>query len=87
MVRNWKGKSLAQPVSMLLFGSHACCCLRTFVQFLHGDISFIFKKKQDSISGDYQPIRTSLAVQAPVSVADVLAARTGKHDVRTLIQV
>ncbi|CAB3980219.1 FAM98A [Paramuricea clavata] len=34
------------------------------------------KKKQDAISSDFQPIRTSLEVQAPVSIADVLAART-----------
>ncbi|XP_028409716.1 protein FAM98A-like [Dendronephthya gigantea] len=34
------------------------------------------KRNQDSISGDFQPIRRSLEEQAPVSIADILAART-----------
>ena len=42
--------------------------------------AIFFKKKQDSISSDFQPIRTSLEVQAPVSIAEVLAARTGEND-------
>ena len=55
---------------------------------VHGDaVVSCHQVKKDEIAAAFQPLRKSLSEGSPVSIPDIVAARTGVSDMNFIIHV